>query len=310
MAAINVTHNQDVQSPGIDIALTGLDSTPTWTHFRVVRRDLSGTFSDAVVRGLDRQAQTTATFAGADYEAPFTYYNLEYRLEMYTNSTLSSTITDTIPGPFYPASDAMTDPTLQLMAAAYLRSINTPSISLAVVVADFQSYARSGRVLSKSNVLGRPNPVNQTDVTSGRTGTFDILIGNLPGAEELSDQRTLDLLLAEGDVYMFQSVLSRSSGVEDLYFTIDDITVTREQFQTAGVWGDLSGLTSYLQDDWMFPVLKYSISWTEVDRPPTGDVGVTTTQWQDVLDEYATWQAVLDDNANWLEVLQGTNYPH
>ncbi len=313
MAAITATHNQDLQSPGFDIALTGLDSTGSWTHFRVVRRDLSGVLPDAVVRGLDLQPQTAATAAGSDYEAPFSYHNYQYRLEMWTSGVLSTTVTYNLPAPgyFFPATTAMTTSSLQDMATAYLKSVNTPSLSRAVVIADFKAYSRQGRILSSSSVLGRKNPVNTMDVMGGRKGSFAFLVGNLPGATSLATQTEYEALLDEGDVYLFQSVLYKSSGIKDLFMNIEDVSWERASPQTLGIHGNLGTVTTYLTDaDWLAPIWQCTVNWVETDRPPTGDVGVTSTTWQDVLNAYATWQAVLDGNATWLEVLQGTHYPH
>lgn len=313
MAAITVTHNNSVNSPGLDISLTGLDSTGSWTHFRVVRRDLSGALPDQVVRGLDYQAQSSATAAGSDYEAPFSYYPLQYRLEMYTNLTLSSTFTYDLaaPGYFFPASTAMTTAGLQNMATAYLKSVNTPALNLGLVVESFPGYKRSGRILSKSQVLGRANPVIISDVMSGREGSFSFLVGNIYGADQLGSQDDFEQLLADGDVLLFQSVFSKASGVQDLYFEVDSVNVERVTPVTPNVRGNLATNTSYLTDEeYLYPVLRYTVDFTEVDRPATTDVGVTDTTWQDVLDYYATWNDVLTGNSTWLQVLQGTNYPH
>ena len=187
--------------------------------------------------------------------------------------------------------------------------MSTPYLSKAAVVSDFRGYNRPGRVLSKTNVLGRRNSVNITDVTGGREGSFELWVGNIPNADQLGTQADFELLFDEGDVYMFQSVFSKASGVADLFFTIDSITVERAQYQVLNVSGALSVVTTYLDDDeFTDPCLKYTIQFTECDRPATSDVGVTATTWQDVLDSYATWQAVLNGNTTWLQVLQGTNY--
>lgn len=285
MATINAVYNNSLSSPGYDLTLGALGTPPGCTHYRVICRDPEGKYPDQTVRGTDKiPIPGGGTAAHADYEFP-QFRSAEYRLEMYTNAVLTTTVTTgTLTG--LPAAYLNSQGALPLYSA-WIQSIETPSLNEPCFVEEFKSYQRQGRVLAEMDVLGRSNPVVVTDVVGGRKGSFTFWVGDvLPPPLTTDGVNEYEQLMEEGRVMLFRAFDDNKNGVKPLYFILESfdrelITKSTEN----GIW-------------------RYDANFTEVDRPATGVISVSNVDWDDVKTTFATWTTVNSNRGSWLAVLQ------
>lgn len=245
-----------------------------------------------------------SSFVGYDFEFPFGLssaygsQNITYSVTVYAEGqqvVVVSTTTSQPPLDEWSANLASNGIDVALGPRSYLGVPRTPALNIPVYIKELDTYTRQGRILSKSTVLRRANPVVSVDVTSGREGTMSLLVPNtndIIGSQYVPNniQAHMDVL-GGGHVYLLRNLSPYTVGFEDFYFIVEDISVKR-----------LNRFVDML-DSVGDPMLQIDISWVEVDSPPTSDA-VTVITWQDILNTYINWQAVLDSNINWLDVLQ------
>jgi len=268
---ITATDNASYDSPGIDLSLTGLTG---YDQLLVERVDTTGEYPDEPVRGMDRVDTSGDGFAGTDFEAPI-------------GKPVTYRLTGLILAP--PSDDDVTSSSVTLNfnqpGDAWLKSVFIPSISRRVNVVDFSEWSRERRILTKAHVLGRRNPVIIKDVLGGKEGSMELTVLNIGGTPLNSTQADLEILLEEGDTYLFQTTGSEDSGLKDFYLEIETVSIKR-----VGIVGGDFGLV-------------YALTWTEVDRPTTSQESLGLRDWDDVNDENVDWQAVADEYSSWLDLL-------
>lgn len=277
---ITATYNDNLQSPGWDIALTGLTGS---SYYKVFRRDLS-TSSDTLVRVAGAGTDGFVTVSGntaavSDYEFSFAM-NLQYRLEKYSSlKVLTTTETAATSGvtPF---------PTGVYSGSAWLKDVYTPANSKYIIPTDFNSYSRSGRQTSLS-VLGRANPVVITDVLAGKTGKISFVVADI-GQGTVNAIFDYETMFNSGQILFFSSLNPASIGIRDFYLSINGVDVNRMT-------------PAYISGDYVFTI---DLDFTEVDPPATTTVDVSVNQWQQVLSSNADWAEVLSQHVSWLDVLQ------
>lgn len=275
--AITATRNENIDNPGFEINLTGLFGV---TNITVTRRSLSGTYSDQTVHGAEAAAVSgISTFLVSDYEAPL-YDDFTYVAHCVGGTPVDVEVNVT----GYPSATTLVRP-----GSAYLKNPYLPSISMPMLVLDFTTTSRAGRVLSKTDVLGRRNPVILTDVPSGRTGTmqlatfmdgetFDGLI--TPEIEEM------ELLLDSGAILLFQTAYPYT-GERDIYIVVDSFTRER--------------LTKDIKP--FGPLHSWTINFIEVDRPSAPSDPLSGITWAEVNSTYATFGALNATFATWYDVV-------
>jgi hypothetical protein len=291
---------------GYDVSVTGL--TP-FSKFHVYRGDSSGDHLD--VRGGQIQSVSEIDdWAAVDYEFSFGHVdtlnwdnNIVYYVAVLDDSSVVTFTNHTTVNAFEDWEDSLEDAGVTKVAAAktFLSIPDTPSLNTPVLIQEYQSYDRSGNILSKSHVLGRSNPVVNSDVLSGRTGKLSILIsGDLSvaagGVGVVENIKTLIEALKIGQVCLIRHIQPAAVGWEDIFFVSDGITVNR-----ANASIDESRLYSRVAD--IDTHLIVEITFVEVDRPDS-TTAVAEFSWQSVMDGNLTWNTVLTGNADWLQVLQ------
>lgn len=289
------------KTAGYDITVAGLTG---FTYTRLYRGDLTGG-AQVELRGGQYEAVSSSTRAMTDYEFYFGSSGLisssnivTWYADIYYNGEITYTATTT-KTPINDWNTSVTTEALQPAAAVvstFLSNPSIPALNEACLIQDFKAYTRGGNVLSKSHVLGRARPVVTTDVTSGREGTFSILVpestysGGFGAAQVVSEYMTL---LETGDVLMLRNIQPYAAGFDDFYFIVEGITTSRQN----------RVINPHAP---MAPIMVIEVTWTEVDAPPnTGAVSQFT--WQTLLDHFNSWQQVLNTFSSWLQVLQVTD---
>lgn len=278
--AITAVFNDSPTSPGYDISISGLTGS---FYYKVIRRDLSGFLLDLAVRVAGANPDGFVTVSGdtaapSDYEFSFAT-NIRYILEKY-NSSKVLTATETVNPGVTPI------PSTAYYGHAWLKDVFTAANSLPIIVGEFRSYSRTGRN-TQFNILGRSNPVVITDVLSGKTGqiTFyivDVNFGTVYAWDEY------DTLFDPGSTYFFQSLYPQYVGWKDFYLVVNSVEFERITLAQFGVSG----------------VYRYTVDFTEVDRPATTSVDISAQTWEQVLNSHADWQDVLNSHSSWLDVYQ------
>jgi hypothetical protein len=290
---------------GYDVAVAGL--TP-FSKFHVYRGDQSGDQFD--VRGGQIQTVTGDDWAATDYEFSFGHVdklnwdnNIVYYVAVLDDSSVVTFTKATMVNAFEDWEDALDDAGVSKISAAktFLSIPDTPTLNTPVLIQEYTAYNRSGNILSKSHVLGRSNPVVNSDVIGGREGKFSILIsGDLStasgGVGVVENIKTLIEALKIGQVCLVRHIQPAAVGWEDMFFVSDGITVTR-----ANTSIDETSLYSRVED--VDTHLIVEITFVEVDRPDSTTT-VAEFSWQSVLTGNLTWNTVLTGNADWLQVLQ------
>jgi hypothetical protein len=290
---------------GYDVSVAGL--TP-FSKFHVYRGDQSGDQFD--VRGGQVQVVTGDDWAATDYEFSFGHVdklnwdnNIVYYIAVLDDSSVVMFTNHVTVNAFEDWEDALDDAGVAKIRAAktFLSIPDTPTLNTPVLIQDYQSYDRSGNILSKSHVLGRSNPVVNSDVIGGREGKLSILIsGDLSmasgGVGVVENIKTLIEALKIGQVCLLRHIQPAAVGWEDMFFVSDGITVKR-----ANASIDETSLYSRVED--VDTHLIVEIAFVEVDRPDSTTT-VAEFSWQSVYDGNLTWNTVLTRNDDWLQVLQ------
>lgn len=256
------------------------------------------------LRGAQLQPVTASSFVGYDFEFPFGLssaygsQNITYSVTVYSEGQQVAVVSSTTSQPpLEEWSDNLASNAIDVALGprSYLGVPRTPTLNIPVYIKELDTYTRQGRVLSKSTVLRRANPVVSVDVTSGREGTMSLFVPNtndIIGSQYVPNNIRAHMdVLEGGHVYLLRNLSPYSVGFDDFYFIIEDISVKR-----------INRFVDML-DSVSDPMIQIDINWVEVDSPPISDA-VTIITWQDILDTYVNWQAVLDSNINWLDVLQ------
>lgn len=290
--------NPFAETAGYQITVSGL--TP-YTQFKIDVLNPERTWE---LRGGQLQSVGADSFVGYDFEFPFGLtsaygsQNITYTVTTFkegqTVAIVSATTSKT---PLQEWNDDLVADGIDVALGprSYLSVPRTPALNIPIYIKEFDSYTREGRILSKSTVLMRKNPVVSTDVTSGKEGTMSLLVPNaadIIGSQYVPNNVRDHMDVLEGaHVYMLRNLSPYSVGVDDFYFVIESIAVKR-----------INRLVDML-DTIGDPMIQIDIDWVEVDAPASSDA-VSILTWQDILDTYINWQAVLDANINWLDVLQ------
>lgn len=286
------------QTAGYQITASGL--TP-YAQFKI---DASNPEKAWELRGGQQQSVTADSFVGLDFEFPFGLtsaygsQNITYTVTTFSEGqTVATASATTSKTPLQEWNDDLVADGIDVALGprSYLSVPRTPALNIPIYIKEFDSYTREGRILSKSAVLMRKNPVVSTDVTSGKEGNMSLLVPNaadIIGSKYVPNNVRDHMDVLEGaHVYMLRNLSPYSVGVDDFYFVIENIAVKRVN--------RLIDMLDTIGD----PMIQIDINWVEVDAPATSDA-VTILTWQDILNTYANWQAVLDSNISWLDVLQ------
>ncbi len=285
------------QTAGYRITASGLSS---YAQFKVTATESSVTRD---LRGAEQQNVSASSFVGEDYEfnfgttAAYASQNITYTVTVYSEGQTVATVsavTSQTPYAEWLASLASSGFTTGQGPKSYLGVPRTPALNIPILIAEFDTYSRDGRLLSKSNVLRRANPVVSVDVTSGKQGTMSILVPQLyMGSSQYVPTNIMEHInvLDGGHIFLLRNLSPYVAAVDDFYFVVDSFSVKR-----LNRFADMTSSDSV-------PTVTIEVTWTEVDAPPATDE-VSVLSWQDILDNYPSWQAVLDANINWLDVLQ------
>lgn len=313
--SITVTDVGDFYSTaGYGVSVSGLSG---YEYFRVYRGDSTG-LPTQDLRGAQYQAVSGDTFATEDYEFKFGYTGLSspantltYHLELWAGGDVVADTTATV--------DAIDSWQASVAADAsphtegevcknWLSVPDIPSLNMPVVVQDLQEYSISGNILSSSHVLGRKNPVVSLDVSSGRAGSFTLLIPTLLDDFIASYGVSSSVpnhmrLVGSGYVMLLRSFAPWITGIDDFYFVVSDASIKRIS-RIAGMQAMSDAETAADNSQLgLQAIVTVVVNWIEVDAPPNVDA-VSIFSWQTVLDNFTSWQDLYDSKDTWLEVLQ------
>lgn len=256
-----------------------------YSYYTVTRQDLSGFLPDADVRKSGANPDGLIAVSGSDTAAVSDYEfsfntNIRYLLRKYNSSKSLVTSENVVVG-FPPI------PTTAYYGHAWLKDIFTPSNSQPIVVGEFNSYSRAGRVTTV-DVLGNTFPVPITDVMSGKTGSFTFYVVDPKFGGSIPTYDQYNTLFNDGQILYFQSLNPQTVGWKDTYLVVNSVEFERLSLAYAPAEA----------------IFKYTIGFTEVRRPATTSVDVSLQTWQMVLDNHTDWQDVLSSHTNWLDVYQ------
>jgi hypothetical protein len=204
-----------------------------------------------------------------DYEAPVGT-RIYYRVEWRDVSGVSMSQLDT---------DSVQAPNIEDGSYVWVKSPGNPALNTMALMAENPSWSMSARS-AMYQVIGRPAPVQVSEVRSSRTGTLAIRIADWDTNDAA---RTL---LSSGLPLLVQS--QPGHGMDgNLYFAIGDV--------------------AYAPDNWnaTVPGWLWTLDVTEIDRPVGGIQGSAGRTWQDVLDGFESWDEVLATYDTWLDVQTG-----
>lgn len=265
--------NVSGDNPSAHLVVTGA----TGDTIYIDRIDPLSVKGDQPVRGADFVPLTGFPGTVDDYEMVLNY-NYQWRARTYLGGVLQQTATSSVVN-INPSQHGT-------YHYFFLRNISDPSQNTRVLVADFDSNSFEPAVLGNYKVLGREKPVVYTDEWGARQGQIEFLAGQY--GVDTRPLQTLARILKSGDVLLFQSAV-QNSVIEDMYFVVTSLEQT--QYTTMG------------PND----VLDFTLQagFQEVDRPATSGIVSGVATWQDLKDDVTTttWQNVLDNNATWSAVL-------
>jgi hypothetical protein len=165
---------------------------------------------------------------------------------------------------------------LKVIARPYL---NRP-IDCIATISSITRRARNGIF----PIVGRSYPVAVTDLRMSREFSIRIV------SQTTEEREDLDLIMATGDVFFFQS--PPGDPMPTLYAAVGDTDEMRPlRNRTCG-------------NDWRV----FTLPLTEIAAPTSDIVGSIGT-WQTVVNTYATWSDVLADNATWSDLLNLVGSP-
>lgn len=257
---------------------------------QVRRADNTGYYDTVAVRGADFISPSAATMVFTDNEAPFNS-NLTYTASSYSLSDLVT--------PIHSASQVKSGSATSVPNGfSMIHQVFDSAERVAGTLVQLPTQTRDAKVLSKSEVLLRSNPVIITDVLGGRKGDlkmsnvisvttdYDGLAAIEQFATYLGKWRSV---FADGSTLMFRNDALRS-GFDDMYFKCQGVTIEGSGQPVGANYPD-------------YPILIYTINYSEVDRPLTTTSGLGLTTWNDVYASNANWTEVNSTHLNWLSVL-------
>ncbi|MGW3619489.1 carbohydrate binding domain-containing protein [Micromonospora arida] len=156
----------------------------------------------------------------------------------------------------------------------WIKSVARPFLNRQVTVVDHTAVERRGRA-GVFDVVGRSFPVSVSDVRGSRRWELEVMTETRDEAEDF------DLLLASGDVLLIH--VPAASDVPGGYVAVGDTSERRRARKSIA--------------------RVFSLSCVEVAAPGPDVVGATSN-WQTVLNNYATWQDVLNAHATWQDLLE------
>lgn len=238
-------------------------------YVTIQRMDESGHASPMRGYGVsyDSVPYTPGPLVIEDYEAPLgtrVWYVLKWTADGTTDASyLSSSLIDT--------------PVLADADYIWVKSPGNPALNLIAMMESPITWTRAARA-AKYDIVGRKNPVSETDSRGGRQGAASLLIWD-PAANDQFDallDSGLPLLLQAMPGYGFSGNVYVSTGDSEA-------APLSPNARDAG-WR------------WTLPV-------TEIDRPVGGLQGSASITWQSIYDGYDTWQGVFDTHDTWTDVL-------
>lgn len=269
---------------GFEITATGLSG---YYRARVMRQDMSGHYEETAVRNMDMVDATGGTVINIDYEAPINT-ELIYSVELYHVSDLVN-----------PATAVSADPVETVLPTDFAILIDPldPGQRLALNVIDLDEWTYDYPVLGEHKVLGRRNPVINSDVEAGRSG--EIFVSNFNVYDEIDWDDTgfypryqilahmnWNTLFRSGQTLLFRSTWTETA-FDDCYMKITSRTVNRPE-AVGGRAGQV--------------FLTHKLNYKEQDRPLTSLPSLGLSTWQIVMDSNADWAEVETDHADWLSV--------
>jgi hypothetical protein len=285
-----------------EATLTGLDLYTSWELLRN-----STLYGQEFVRGGALQDTESASAVIQDYEFHFsdvdsvTEDTLSWTLNLYLSGVLQESLTTSTRNPVEDRANASGFGATSVVT--FLKDAFTPAVNVLGVIQAFDGFSKEGRVLSKHNVLGKKNPIVITDVSSGMSGEFTILVvgaTGFSGGNGALFNKQIDDLFNSGSTYYFQSVFPHVVGIPDFFFQVENFSYER---LTTRPKQNVARASDLIDPN---PIGIWTIDFVEVDRPEALDVAVSSNIWgsQQILNVWGTWQEVLNNNVDWLDVLQ------
>lgn len=304
--------------PGFNVTATGMAE---FDYFEVLRGDAAG-HPVAAVRQGQYQAVLDDEFDVVDYEFSFGSTGrlvpsnpLIYTFNFYYLNQLSYVTIVSTANPMASYTASIDAAALGIPDGAfpktYLSVPKVPELNMSVMISEFQDATSDGNILSESHVLGRRNPVVNTDVSSGMTGSFKLLVTTGIGNSSQSVPTNVKVYtdaFGTGNVFMLRNVSPLVAGFEDFYFVVKSYKVRRENVianQVSMVEQNRIDPNGTIGDAYR-PTITIEVGFTETDAPANSHVSQLFT-WQTLLDSFTSWQDVLDTFPDWLSVLQVTD---
>ncbi len=280
----SIVFNESRKAPGFNITLRGLLE---FSEIEVIRRDTTGEYPDENVRGLTRQLTIDDEMFVTDYEAPLN------RVVHYYIRLVDSSGGEFFFGPVLPTPQPYI-PTLRDAyggGTAFLKPIDIPEISQAVMIQDMDSWERPANVMAEHHILGRPNKVVISDVRGGREGSFSghciLSMGQ--------DERLIEEIFNPGATILIQNHNPAVSGFRDMYVQVGGVSFERITKQAPH--GELENPANFEK------VITFECDYTQVDRPDPAGVEVPNSIWQLPYDSFDTWENVKNQRTTWLDLL-------
>ena len=217
------------------------------------------------------RAGSTVTLSGGfavvyDYEAPL-------------DVPVSYVVTQVVPASGTPAKATSAVVTVKSFGYTWLKDPGLPSRNVRLEevggIAEVTRPARSGVF----HIIGRSHPVVISARREGQQGDFVFTTATDAQRQDIVD------LVSRGTVLLLQTPAGYSVG--SVYIHVDDVTETR-----------LTGVGTETSRRWTLP-------FTEVDRPTGLATAPLGTTWAVVKATYQDWQALKDTQMAWYEVLEG-----
>lgn len=160
------------------------------------------------------------------------------------------------------------------MVGVWLKSVARPFLNRQVTILDYSDVSRPSRS-GTFEVVGRSDPIAVNDLRGSPRWTLDVL------AETAAEAESIDLLLASGDTLLVHT--HAGCDVPGGYVTVGDTNVRRLSRQSAR-----RGIA--------VPCTR--------SAAPGPDVVGAISNWQTVLNTYATWADVLAAHSSWSSLLE------
>lgn len=293
------------ENAGYQIAMTGLDGYSQWELIR--SSSFPDRYPDVNVHGGLLQITETSNVTLTDYDFHFTDLDsiseesLTYTLKLYNSGQLQDQLISSGHNPLADR-EASTGFHGYMSPVTWIKNLEFSEKTICPVIGEFTTHSHGGRVLASHNVLQRRNPVVISDVSSGMTGSFTIVVTgsqDFAGAQLSPENWQIEDLFATGSTYYFQTVYPYLSGIPDFYFQVESYDFQRVHShakQTFPRAADVpQGQTA---------VAIWTVNFIEVDRPTDADVLESLlVLWSDPSILNFSWGDVNTFNDNWADVL-------